>query len=114
MLVQFAGLLLDNVFGGLLPLYSFISFFALAGALGVLVHLAVLTAWPGNGWDSGFETAQAVATIVAMIFNFQLTNEIIYRDQRLRGLASMARVAGVHAGMRRRRRRQCQHRQGAV
>ena len=40
-LVQFAGLLLDKVFGGLLPL-RFISF-ALVGALGVLVHLAVLT-----------------------------------------------------------------------
>ena len=41
-LTQFAGLLLDKVFGGLLPL-RFISF-ALVGALGVLVHLAVLTA----------------------------------------------------------------------
>ena len=40
-LAQFAGLLLDKVFGGLLPL-RFISF-ALVGALGVLVHLAVLT-----------------------------------------------------------------------
>ena len=40
-LTQFAGLLLDKVFGGLLPL-RFISF-ALVGALGVLVHLAVLT-----------------------------------------------------------------------
>ena len=36
-LTQFAGLLLDKVFGGLLPL-RFISF-ALVGALGVLVHL---------------------------------------------------------------------------
>jgi dolichol-phosphate mannosyltransferase len=81
-LVQFAGLLLDNVFGGLLPL-RFISF-ALVGALGVLVHLAVLTV--GLKWVGlGFETAQAVATIVAMIFNFQLNNEITYRDQRLRG-----------------------------
>ncbi len=81
-LVQFAGLLLDNVFGGLLPL-RFISF-ALVGALGVLVHLAVLTV--GLKWVGlGFETAQAVATIVAMMFNFQLNNEITYRDQRLRG-----------------------------
>jgi dolichol-phosphate mannosyltransferase len=81
-LVQFAGLLLDKVFGGLLPL-RFISF-ALVGAVGVLVHLAVLTTalkWIG----SPFETAQAVATVVAMVFNFQLNNEITYRDQRLRG-----------------------------
>ena len=81
-LVQFAGLLLDNVFGGLLPL-RFISF-ALVGALGVVVHLTVLTA--GLKWAGlAFETAQAIATIVAMIFNFQLNNEITYRDQRLRG-----------------------------
>ena len=81
-LVQFAGLLLDKVFGGLLPL-RFISF-ALVGALGVLVHLAVLTtALKLIGMP--FEAAQAVATVVAMAFNFQLNNEITYRDQRLRG-----------------------------
>jgi dolichol-phosphate mannosyltransferase len=81
-LVQFAGLLLDKVFGGLLPL-RFISF-ALVGALGVLVHLAVLS---GSLKLVGlsFESAQAVATVVAMVFNFQLNNEITYRDQRLRG-----------------------------
>ena len=40
-----------------------------------------------NGLRSGlgFEPAQAVATVVAMMFNFQLNNEITYRDQRLRG-----------------------------
>ena len=36
-LIQFAGLLLDKVFGGLLPLRFFS--FALVGALGVIVHL---------------------------------------------------------------------------
>ncbi len=35
------------------------------------------------GWQ--FEAAQAIATVVAMVFNFQLNNEITYRDQRLRG-----------------------------
>ena len=39
-MMQFGGLLLDKVFGGLLPL-RFMSF-AVVGALGVLVHLAVL------------------------------------------------------------------------
>jgi dolichol-phosphate mannosyltransferase len=81
-LMQFAGLLLDKVFGGLLPL-RFISF-ALVGALGVVVHLAVLTAGLKLAWLN-FETAQAAATVVAMVFNFQLNNEITYRDQRLRG-----------------------------
>ena len=81
-LVQFAGLLLDKVFGGLLPL-RFISF-ALVGALGVLVHLAVLTAVL-KLVGLPFEAAQAIATVVAIVFNFQLNNEITYRDQRLRG-----------------------------
>jgi dolichol-phosphate mannosyltransferase len=81
-LAQFVGLLLDKVFGGLLPL-RFISF-ALVGAFGVVVHLAVLAvALKLTGLS--FETAQAVATVVAMVFNFQLNNEITYRDQRLRG-----------------------------
>jgi dolichol-phosphate mannosyltransferase len=81
-LVQFAGLLLDKVFGGLLPL-RFISF-GLVGTLGVLVHLAVLTTLLKVG-GLGFEAAQVVATAIAMVFNFQLNNEITYRDQRLRG-----------------------------
>jgi dolichol-phosphate mannosyltransferase len=81
-LTQFAGLLLDKVFGGLLPL-RFISF-ALVGGLGVVVHLAVLTvAVKLTGLS--FEAAQAVATLVAMVFNFQLNNDITYRDHRLRG-----------------------------
>jgi dolichol-phosphate mannosyltransferase len=81
-LTQFAGLLLDKVFGGLLPL-RFISF-ALVGALGVVVHLVVLTtALKLTGLH--FEAAQVSATIVAIVFNFQLNNDITYRDQRLRG-----------------------------
>ena len=81
-LMQFAGLLLDKVFGGLLPL-RFISF-ALVGAVGVLVHLIVLTAGL-KLVGLQFEAAQAIATVVAMAFNFQLNNDITYRDQRLRG-----------------------------
>ena len=81
-LTQFAGLLLDKVFGGLLPL-RFISF-ALVGALGVVVHLAVLTA-ALKLTGLHFEAAQALATAVAMVFNFQLNNDITYRDMQLRG-----------------------------
>jgi dolichol-phosphate mannosyltransferase len=81
-MVQFAGLLLDKVAGGILPLRFFS--FALVGALGILIHLAVLgTLRDATGL--GFETEQAVATVVAMAFNFQLNNAITYRDQRLNG-----------------------------
>jgi dolichol-phosphate mannosyltransferase len=81
-MVQFAGLLLDKVAGGILPLRFFS--FALVGALGILIHLAVLgTLRDASGM--GFETEQAIATVVAMAFNFQLNNAITYRDQRLKG-----------------------------
>lgn len=81
-LTQFAGLLVDKALGGLLPL-RFLSF-AAVGALGVGVHLLVLI----GGRELlglGFSAAQIAATIVAMIFNFGLNNQITYRDQRLRG-----------------------------
>jgi dolichol-phosphate mannosyltransferase len=81
-LVQFAGLLLDKVFGGLLPLRFFS--FGLVGALGVVVHLVVLGLLRQTT-TLGFEVEQAIATVVAMVFNFQLNNAITYRDQRLRG-----------------------------
>ncbi|HVC60485.1 MAG TPA: glycosyltransferase family 2 protein [Acetobacteraceae bacterium] len=81
-LTQFAGLLLDKVFGGLVPL-RFISF-ALVGALGVLVNLAVLAALRQATWLA-FEAEVAIATVVAMVFNFELNNAVTYRDQRLRG-----------------------------
>jgi len=80
--IQFVGLLLDKVFGGILPLRFFS--FALVGALGVLVHLSVLGVLR---WTTllGFGTEQAGATLIAMMFNFQLNNVITYRDQRLKG-----------------------------
>ena len=82
-MVQFAAMLLDKAAGGLLPL-RFISF-ALVGAFGVLVDLAVLTALRGVGL--GFATTQVIATLVAMVMNFWLNNVITYRSERLRGPA---------------------------
>lgn len=81
-MLQFAGQLVDNVFGNLLPL-RFISF-ALVGGLGVLVLLAVLGLLR-QFTGLGFEAEQTIATIVSMVFNFQLNNAITYRDQRLKG-----------------------------
>jgi dolichol-phosphate mannosyltransferase len=81
-LTQFAGLLIDKALGGLVPL-RFISF-AAVGAFGLLVHMSVLTG-ARDGLGVGFGTAQIAATLVAMLANFQLNNQITYRDQRLRG-----------------------------
>ncbi len=81
-MIQFGGLLLDKICGGVLPL-RFISF-ALVGGFGVLVHLAILGGLR-HFTGLGFEVEQTIATIVAMVFNFKLNNSITYRDQRLRG-----------------------------
>jgi dolichol-phosphate mannosyltransferase len=80
--LQFAGLLLDKTFAGYLPL-RFASF-AAVGAIGVMVHLAVLGTL--RDWTLlNFGGEQTIATLVAMVFNFELNNAITYADQRLRG-----------------------------
>lgn len=83
-IIQFAGLLADKVLGGLLPL-RFLSF-AVVGTLGVLAHLIVLGLALRTAVLS-FAAGQILATLVATVFNFQLNNQITYRDQRLRGPA---------------------------
>lgn len=99
-IAQFGGLLLDKMMGGLLPL-RFVSF-AVVGALGVLVNLGVLVLLH-VATSLSFEIGQTIATIVAMVFNFQLNNAVTYRDQRLRGpakwrgLALFMLVCGVGA-----------------
>ena len=51
---------------------------AIVGAVGVLVHLAVLYALLSVG-DLTFATAQLVAALCAMTFNFALNNITTYR-----------------------------------
>lgn len=98
-LVQFAGQLLDKLLGGRVPL-RFLSF-ALVGAFGVVVNLAVMLAVRHAGTD--FATAQTVGTIVAMVANFELNNRLTYRIMRLRrarywrGLATFMLVCGLGA-----------------
>ncbi len=79
-LLQFAGLLIDKALRGAVPL-RFLSF-ALVGAFGVLVNLVVLQAARAAGMP--FEGAQTLGTIIAMIANFQLNNQLTYRTQRLK------------------------------
>ncbi len=80
--VQFLGLVLSKLTGGLLPA-SFL-LFGLVGGFGVIVHMATL-------WFTGFQLgfnffySQLTATIVAMTFNFVLNNELTYANKKLRG-----------------------------
>jgi len=78
--------LYERGFGRIIP--ARFALFGTVGAVGVLVHLAVLGLvfqWFG----SGFALAQIAATLAAMSFNFWLNNWLTYRDQRLRGFSAM-------------------------
>jgi dolichol-phosphate mannosyltransferase len=80
--IEFLGLLFAKLTGDLVePRFIF---FALVGALGLVVHLlalkiALLAHAPT------FATAQTIATFVALCSNFLLNNELTYRDRRLKG-----------------------------
>jgi dolichol-phosphate mannosyltransferase len=82
-MVQFGGLLLDRLMRGAVP-PRFVAF-AAVGLVGLGVHLWVL--WLAGVAGVGFDDAQVVATVVAMVANFQLNNRLTYRTQRLRGAA---------------------------
>ena len=76
-------LLADKTIGRYLPL-RFVSF-ALIGGAGVFVHLLVLGFSRLAAPDS-FALGQAVATSIAMVFNYTLNNALTYRDKQLKGL----------------------------
>jgi dolichol-phosphate mannosyltransferase len=82
--VDFALMLVDKLTGGAVPA-RFVLFGAV-GSLGVAVHLLVLKLVFGPLGQS-FVVGQAVATLVAMTFNYAVNNELTYRDRRLRGAA---------------------------
>ena len=80
--LDFIAGLAERYFGRYVPTRFVL--FGLVGGLGVIVHMAVLAAiyWPQSvafGW------AQAIATMVAMTFNFWLNNLLTYRDKKLDG-----------------------------
>ena len=79
---EFFLLLVDKSVGRFVPV-RFVSF-ALVGASGVLVHVAIL-ATLFNLFSTGFVTAQIAATLCATTTNFLLNNALTYRDQRLTG-----------------------------
>jgi dolichol-phosphate mannosyltransferase len=80
--LEFGVMIVDKLVGKIIPI-RFLQF-ALIGILGLGLHLSVL-------WSAlqllgfGFLASQAIATGVAMTFNFFLNNTFTYRDLRLRG-----------------------------
>lgn len=82
--LEYLELLLDKAVGRFVPV-KLIQFGAI-GMLGVAVHL-VLLYLTLNMIGAAFATAQAVAVIGAMTFNFALNNKFTYRDRKLTGFA---------------------------
>jgi dolichol-phosphate mannosyltransferase len=94
--LDFLGLVAHHASGGVLPIRFVL--FALIGAIGLIVHVAALLAlrhWLG---PADFNSAQLVATLVAMASNFILNNEITYRTYRYRGLNMIPGFAGFALG----------------
>jgi dolichol-phosphate mannosyltransferase len=93
-------LLADKLVGAWLPV-RFVAF-VLIGAVGVVVHFAVLTL-SFKAMALPFAASQAAATGTAMVFNFSVNNLLTYAGRSLRGLAwfkglaSFALVCGLGA-----------------
>ena len=79
---DFLGLLIAKVTHNLVPPRFFL--FALVGSLGLVVHLLTLRGALAIAGVS-FNTAQIMASFVAMTFNFFLNNALTFRDRRLVG-----------------------------
>lgn len=90
--LEYVNLLLDKTVGRYVPV-SFL-LFALVGAFGVLIHMAVLAL---AFLVIPFTYAKALATIVAMTSNFVLNNVVTYRDVRLRGPALLRGLLSFYA-----------------
>jgi dolichol-phosphate mannosyltransferase len=97
---EYLMLLADKVVGHIIPIRFLV--FALVGALGLAVHLAVLW-FCLNTMQLTFELSQAAATGIAIIGNFTLNNWLTYHDRRLigwrfvRGLLSFVLICSFGA-----------------
>jgi dolichol-phosphate mannosyltransferase len=88
--------LYDKWLGRIIP--TRFALFGTIGAMGVVVHMAVLAAFltvageslRGN-MVSNFELGQTLAAVVAMTFNFFLNNALTYADKRLTGKRALAK-----------------------
>ncbi|MDG5747150.1 glycosyltransferase family 2 protein [Qipengyuania sp. XHP0207] len=79
--LDFLAGLYDKSFGRIIP--TRFALFGTVGALGVLVHMAILYVFLAVA-GTNFSWSQALATFGAMTFNFWLNNFLTYRDRRLK------------------------------
>ncbi|MEP3421996.1 MAG: glycosyltransferase family 2 protein [Erythrobacter sp.] len=91
-LFDFLAGLYDKTLGRVIP--TRFALFGTVGALGVVVHMAVLGALLvglDQEFGGAFTVAQGVAVLSAMSFNFWLNNWLTYRDKRLKGWGNVIR-----------------------
>lgn len=82
-IAEYATLLVEKLSRGFVP--GRFVLFCMVGSLGILVHMLAL--WASRAAGVAFEEGQIMATLVAMLFNFGLNNEVTYRRWRLSGPA---------------------------
>jgi dolichol-phosphate mannosyltransferase len=87
-------LLGEKLFGGWIPV-RFVLFVGV-GALGLVVHLAVLGGLL-KGPGLSFPISQTAAVIIAMTFNFIVNNVFTYHDKRLKGLGFLRGLISFYA-----------------
>ncbi|SBV35028.1 putative glycosyltransferase [uncultured Sphingopyxis sp.] len=92
-IAEYAELIADKTIGRFVPVR--LLKFLMVGGLGVFVHLAVLRAILGAG--SAFVTAQTVAVMTAIAFNFFLNNSFTYADRKLKGWRLAGGLASFYA-----------------
>ena len=83
MVIDYLGLLLNKLTGGLIPARAVM--FGLVGASGVAVQLLAVKGFLILGL--GFALAQFAGSMVAMTSNYLINNEVTYRDRRKTGWA---------------------------
>ncbi len=89
--------LYDKWLGRIIP--TRFALFGTIGAVGVVVHMAVLASFLSlfgqpfrfGQWITAFDIGQTFASIVAMTFNFFLNNALTYSDKRLTGGTALAK-----------------------
>ena len=91
--LQYLEMLAEKRIGHLVPI-KFLKF-SCVGALGLGVHMIVLLTLISA--HAAFGTAQAVAVLTAMTFNFLLNNSFTYRDQRLKGVRMLTGLLSFYA-----------------
>lgn len=88
--------LYDKWLGRIIP--TRFALFGTIGAMGVVVHMAVLAAFLALAGQTlhgnvvtEFEMGQTLAAVVAMTFNFFLNNALTYADKRLTGVRALVK-----------------------